>query len=136
MDEVTSVIVRQWFHKAESDLLNIRNNLSSEHIPTDTVCFHAQQAIEKFFKGALVASGRNITKTHDLVKLLSDVADIIPELSRYEDQLEEVSEYGVGVRYPDDFYEPTHEEAEKAFALAVEIEAIVKSAVVICFFCE
>ena len=129
MDDVTADIVRQWFRKAESDLLNIRNNLSADKVPTDTVCFHAQQAIEKFLKGALIANGRNIAKTHDLVKLLSDVADIIPELLSYEDQLEEISEYGVGVRYPDDFYEPTVAEAQNAFELAQKVEAIIKSGV-------
>ncbi|ACM19493.1 nucleotide-binding HEPN domain protein [Geotalea daltonii FRC-32] len=125
MDEVTAEIVRQWFHKAEHDLQNIRNNLAAENIPTDTVCFHAQQAIEKLLKGVLVANARNISKTHDLVKLLTDVADILPELLTYEEQLEEISEYGVGVRYPDDFFEPTLEEAQYAFQVAVEIETII-----------
>lgn len=127
MDEATSTIVRQWLHKAESDLLNIRNNLAAERIPTDTVCFHAQQAIEKFLKAVLIANGRNIAKTHDLVKLLTDVADIIPELLQYEERLEEISEYSVGVRYPDDYYEPELVEAEKAFAVAQQIEKIVKN---------
>lgn len=124
MDEVTAQIVRQWFRKAEHDLQNIRNNLASGNIPTDTVCFHAQQAIEKLLKGMLVANSRNISKTHDLVKLLTDVADILPELLPYEEQLEDISEYGVGVRYPDDFFEPTLEEARHAYDVALEIETI------------
>ncbi|MDD2735302.1 MAG: HEPN domain-containing protein [Desulfuromonadaceae bacterium] len=125
MDEVTAEVVRQWFRKTEHDLQNIRNNLTAENIPTDTVCFHAQQAIEKLFKGALVANARNISKTHDLVKLLTDVADILPELLPYEEQLEDISEYGVGVRYPDDFFEPTLAEARHAYEVALEIESIV-----------
>ncbi|ABQ24453.1 HEPN domain-containing protein [Geotalea uraniireducens] len=125
MDEATTDFVRQWFRKAEHDLQNIRNNLAAESVPTDTVCFHAQQAIEKLLKGLLVANGRNVSKTHDLVKLLTDVADIIPELLPFEEQLEDISEYGVGVRYPDDFYEPTLDEAHRAFELALKIEAIV-----------
>lgn len=125
MDEATTDFVRQWFRKAEHDLQNIRNNLAAESVPTDTVCFHAQQAIEKLLKGLLVANGRNISKTHDLVKLLTDVADIIPELLPFEEQLEDISEYGVGVRYPDDFYEPTLDEAHRAFELALKIKAIV-----------
>lgn len=127
MDEVTAEIVRQWLHKAEHDLLNIRNNLAAETVPADTVCFHAQQAIEKLIKGLLVASGRTTTKTHDLVKLLSDVGDLAPEILPLEDELEEISEYGVGVRYPDDFYEPTRDEAEHAFLIALEIQTIVLS---------
>ena len=125
MDEATTDFVRQWFRKAEHDLQNIRNNLAAESVPTDTVCFHAQQAIEKLLKGLLVANGRNVSKTHDLVKLLTDVADIIPVLLPFEDQLEDISEYGVGVRYPDDFYEPTLDEAHRAFELALKIKAIV-----------
>jgi HEPN domain-containing protein len=125
MDEVTAEIVRQWFRKAEHDLQNIRNNLSAEIIPTDTVCFHAQQAIEKLLKAMLVANSRNISKTHDLVKLLTDVADILPELLPYEEQLEDISEYGVGVRYPDDFFEPTLDEARHAYEVALNIESII-----------
>jgi HEPN domain-containing protein len=127
MDEVTAEIVRQWLNKAEHDLLNIRNNLAAENVPTDTVCFHAQQAIEKLLKGLLVAHGRNITKTHDLVKLLSDVGDLAPELLPLEDQLEEISEYGVGIRYPDDFYEPTMDEARLAYGIAQQIQTIIKN---------
>ena len=125
MDEVTAEIVRQWLRKAGHDLQNIHNNLTADNVPTDTVCFHAQQAIEKLLKGLLVANGRNISKTHDLVKLLNDLSDIAPELLPYEDLLEDISEYGVGVRYPDDFYEPTMEEARQAFDLALEIETLI-----------
>lgn len=51
MDERQREIVGQWFHKAENDLQNIRNNLAAKEVPMDTVCFHAQQAIEKVLKG-------------------------------------------------------------------------------------
>lgn len=131
MDDPTAEIVRQWFRKAESDLLNIRNNLAADDVPTDTVCFHAQQAIEKFLKGALIANGRNVGKTHDLVKLLMDVADVVPDLSPYEEQFEEISEYGVGSRYPDDFCEPTFEEAQQAFETALQVEAIIKRRIIL-----
>jgi hypothetical protein len=38
---------RVWIQKAANDLLNVDNNLVSESVPWDTVCFHAQQAAEK-----------------------------------------------------------------------------------------
>ncbi len=127
MDDATAEIVQQWFRKAEHDLQNIRNNLNAEIIPTDTVCFHAQQAIEKLLKGVLVANAVHISKTHDLVKLLTDVAGIVPELLPYEEQLEDISEYGVGVRYPDDCFEPTLDEARHAFDVALEIQTLILS---------
>jgi HEPN domain-containing protein len=43
-------IARQWLAKAMNDLLNADNNLKSEQIPFDTVCFHCQQAPENFSK--------------------------------------------------------------------------------------
>jgi HEPN domain-containing protein len=127
MDEVTREIVSQWLHKADNDLKNIANNLAAADIPTDTVCFHAQQAIEKLMKAVLVANGRDVFKTHDLVKLLGDVADLLPELSEFEEQFEEVSEYGVGTRYPDGFCDPALEEAQHAYAVAQKIKLMVSN---------
>jgi HEPN domain-containing protein len=125
MDDATAEIARQWLRKAGNDLQNISNNLSAQEVPTDTICFHAQQAIEKLLKGVLVANGRNIAKTHDLVRLLSEVTDILPELLPFEEQFEEVSEYGVAVRYPNGFGEPTLAEASRAYEIAKKVAEIV-----------
>ena len=43
-------IAKQWVAKADNDLLNADNNLKSEEVPFDTVCFHCQQATEKILK--------------------------------------------------------------------------------------
>ncbi|MBJ6748609.1 HEPN domain-containing protein [Geomonas anaerohicana] len=123
MDEAQNEIVGMWLHKADNDLQNIRNNLAAEEIPTDTICFHAQQAIEKVLKAVLVAHGQNVSKTHDLVRLLTEVLEFIPELSQYEDSLEEITEYGVAVRYPNGFTEPSLDEAVKAYEIAKEIRS-------------
>jgi HEPN domain-containing protein len=50
-------LARQWLAKAENDLLNADNNLKSEIIPYETVCFHCQPAAEKLLKAYLVARG-------------------------------------------------------------------------------
>ncbi|MEJ5226915.1 HEPN domain-containing protein [Thermodesulfovibrio sp.] len=118
-------IVLRWFKKAENDIKNIENNLKSEDFPTDTVCFHAQQAVEKFFKGALVYFQRDISKTHDLVRLLSEIVDLIPELKEFEEDLERLTEFSVEVRYPDTFYEPTLEEAKYSYEIATKIREII-----------
>ena len=64
--------VRAWLRKAEHDRLNIENNLAATEIPWDTVCFHAQQAAEKLLKGFLLSHGHDVTRTHDLVALLTE----------------------------------------------------------------
>jgi len=120
-DEKPSV-VKQWFKKANSDLKNIENNLKADEPPTDTICFHAQQAIEKYIKGALIYFGKHITKTHDLVNLLTAITERIPELEGLEDEFHEITRYGVEVRYPDIFYEPSLEETKSAFEVALKLK--------------
>ena len=88
MDEKIHKFVKLWFKKADSDLKTIENNLKSDDPPTDSICFHAQQAIEKILKGALVYFGEPIIKTHDLVNLLTTISKHIPELKNYEDKLD------------------------------------------------
>lgn len=123
-DEKLSV-VKLWFKKADSDLKNIENNLKADEPPTDTICFHAQQAIEKYIKGALIYFGKHITKTHDLVNLLTSITEHIPELEGLEDEFHEISRYGVEVRYTDIFYEPSLEEAKEAYATALKVKELV-----------
>lgn len=65
-----------WLRKADHDLLNIQNNLAAKDIPWDTVCFHAQQAAEKVLKAFLVARGHDLSKTHDLVALLTPLCRV------------------------------------------------------------
>ena len=122
-------IVNLWFKKAESDFKTIENNLKSNDPPTDAICFHAQQAIEKYMKGALIYFEKHITKTHDLVNLLTSIVHYIPELAEYEERLDEISHYGVEIRYPDIFYEPTLDEAQKSYETAKKIKDIITARV-------
>ena len=43
-------IIKLWLLKAESDLRSAQILIKDENPPTDSICFHAQQAVEKFFK--------------------------------------------------------------------------------------
>ena len=64
------ILVRQWISRAENDLLNISNNLAAQKIPWDTICFHSQQAAEKYLKAVLVFHAQPVPRTHDLEHLL------------------------------------------------------------------
>ncbi len=62
--------VREWIEKAENDLLNATHTLTlGEDCPTDTVCFHAQQCVEKYIKALLVFRAIPFPKTHDIDKV-------------------------------------------------------------------
>jgi HEPN domain-containing protein len=95
-----------WLAKAENDLLNIENNITSDHVPWDTICFHAQQAAEKLLKGFLVFHGCELIRTHDLVALLSACVQVVPDLEILERDCQRLTYFAVASRYPDDLYEP------------------------------
>lgn len=64
--EVTEVL-RIWVRKAEHDLEAADRIFSDvEGCPFDTVCFHCQQAAEKYLKCLLTCLGIHAPRTHDL----------------------------------------------------------------------
>jgi HEPN domain-containing protein len=116
-DRVLSV-VRGWIEKAENDLTNAANTLKmGERCPTDTVCFHAQQCVEKYLKALLVFRARDFPKTHDV----GELAALLPPKLRPRFSVEEqrmLSVYATLTRYPGD-YEPIHlSEARSAVSIA------------------
>ena len=64
-------LAREWFGKAEHDLLTVDTMLSVAIVPTDIVCFHCQQVAEKYLKGFLAWHGTPFSRTHDLVEMLT-----------------------------------------------------------------
>jgi HEPN domain-containing protein len=120
-------LAREWFEKAEHDLLNVRNNLAAADIPTDTVCFHCHQAAEKYLKGFLVWHAVAPDRTHDLENLLQSCARIDPTLNSLRSLANSLNPYAIDVRYPDTPYpDPTLIETRSAFDAAREIRAGVR----------
>jgi len=114
-------LARQWRAKAENDLLNADNNLRSEVVPYDTVCFHCQQGAEKLLKDYLVARGVQPPFTHDLLLLLEEILPYCPDAETLRDDLASLMPYAVGVRYPDELFLPTHEDASEARQAAQDV---------------
>jgi HEPN domain-containing protein len=116
-----------WVTKAEHDLLNIQNNLAASHVPWDTVCFHAQQAAEKFLKEFLIHRGRDLSRTHDLVALLAQCAEVDRRLAALESDCHKLTSFGIASRYPDDLFEPTEADARQMVEAAQRVRAAVLS---------
>ena len=114
-------IVRQWLAKARNDLLNADNNLNSVEIPSDTVCFHCQQAAEKLLKAYLAGKGQVYPITHDLFLILEKILPLNSDAERLRDSLAILMPYSVEIRYPDDWYMPTEEDAREARAAAGQV---------------
>ena len=92
----------EWIEKAEGDFAILERELRARKNPSyDGACFHAQQAVEKFFKAFLVFHDVDFTKVHDLDYLLMLCIKVDPA-GFQSINLESLNDFGVSVRYPDD----------------------------------
>lgn len=107
-------ISKQWIAKAKNDLLDADNNLKAEETPFDTVCFHCQQAAEKFLKAYLVANGNLYPISHDLILILENILPFDSTAEVLREDLALLMPYSVEIRYPDDWFMPTEEDAKEA----------------------
>ena len=110
--------VSQWLKKAEHDLRAAELLTQGADPPTDVICFHAHQAVEKLLKAFLVAHDVEFEKTHDLGILLDRCREI-------DQEFEELNEYAVSARYPGLWEEYPAEEAEGALASAKRVRDFV-----------
>jgi len=62
--------INEWIKKAENDLLAVESILNGKSVPTDAVCFHCQQAAEKYLKAYCIKLNIVFEKSHDLIYLL------------------------------------------------------------------
>jgi HEPN domain-containing protein len=117
--------VKKWLIKAENDLKVAENemNVSAENIVTEAICFHSQQAVEKFLKAYLVTKNVEFGKTHNL-KFLLDLC--IKEDKEFEKvNIGNLSFYAVEIRYPDEFIIPSIDEAKECVKIAKEVKEFV-----------
>ena len=92
--------VIEWVDKAEGDFISARREYRARNRPNyDAACFHAQQSAEKYLKAYLQASDVPIPKTHDLVRLLSEIPPT-PVLESLRSAMATLTAYAVEYRYP------------------------------------
>jgi HEPN domain-containing protein len=118
--------IRKWFIKADHDLQTAVNERSIDtgEILTDTICYHCQQTVEKYLKAFLSWHDIDFKAVHDLVYL--------QQLCVKNDQdfqslsLKRLTDYAVKLRYPDDFYMPSLQEADSSIELAQAVKNFIR----------
>ena len=119
--------VHGWVEKAEEDLSSAAFLMTRpDGPPAATICFHAQQAVEKFIKALLVSRGIEFPKIHDLGEL---TLLLPPDLSMpmTADERSRLSDHAVATRYPGDLEPITPEYAAEAIEFARRLKAAVLS---------
>jgi HEPN domain-containing protein len=111
-------VVREWVSKAENDLTTAAHTLKlGANCPTDTVCFHAQQVVEKYLKALLTWRAMDFPKTHSVEELLALLPPTArPKLSEVDQ--ERLTAYATVTRYPGNYEPISLAEARRAVAVA------------------
>jgi HEPN domain-containing protein len=119
-------IVLNWIKKAESDLKTAKDEISTDNPATDSVCFHAQQCVEKYLKAYLIFHQRHFRKTHNIAELVELCKEINPQFDQlYTFEVENLTPYATEIRYPEDFYFPSREEGIRAIKTAEEVKVFI-----------
>jgi HEPN domain-containing protein len=114
-------IAREWVMLALADFANADNIFRLELDPTyTTICFHAQQCVEKFIKAALVFHDIDFPKTHDITELIELLKPSL-NLKRTIPNAGQLTQFAVTTRYPGSWGEITREEVEAALRTADKI---------------
>jgi HEPN domain-containing protein len=116
--------------KAEKDLLSAKHELSFSDAVTESICFHCQQAVEKYLKAYLVFLGISFTKTHEIGELVTSCENRDSEISVLKEEADKLTDYAVEVRYPEERFEPTLEEAKESFVIAKKIKEFVSNKII------
>ena len=118
--------LKNWLFRANEDILVIKKLFESEpETFASPICFHAQQAVEKFLKAFLVYHDIDFPKTHDLDFLLMECKKINDKI--FDIDLGSLTDFGVSIRYPDDFYLPDKKETFFFRAVALKVKEIVET---------
>lgn len=99
-DPEPEAAARAWFNKGDSDLRVAHVALGLDPAEVDAVCFHSQQAAEKYLKGFMAHEGEDPPRTHDLVELLDLIAAHGASFEALRTSARVLTPYAVLVRYP------------------------------------
>lgn len=93
--------IQEWFSFADMDFQ------AAKHLdtfmypkPLEIICYHCEQAAEKMLKGVLLSFGADLKKTHDLGLLAEQLSAFVPVENHYFEICDNLTPYGVAVRYP------------------------------------
>ena len=96
----------EWVQRAEEDY-NSAIWLQQAPAPLrNSICFHAQQCIEKYLKAWLQEADVPVPRTHDLEELLVLIVPTNPTWSQWQPDFKIITEYAVDSRYPGDSATP------------------------------
>jgi len=124
-DEVRREYVEKWLEKASNDLKAAEHLLAVSGL-SDIICFHSQQAVEKYLKAVLADQQVEIPKTHDLEALLELTGLGDAEIGMSVDDITTLTRYSAESRYPVNLPMLSLEDANNALELAKKVRDAIR----------
>ena len=121
------VIAEEWISKAEEDFGFASSSLELENYFAQ-ICFHFQQAAEKYLKAFIIANGLSFRLVHSLIELLEICREREPTIEGIAENCYYLDPFYIDTRYP--VHWPTDydkETADRAKDAAAEIRKWVRS---------
>lgn len=89
-----------WIKRAQDDIKNAEVLLDKKILPW-IICFHCQQAIEKYIKALQIIYLKDYTREHNLLHLVQSLRDHI-QIDDHASDLVYISNFYIVTRYPTD----------------------------------
>ena len=90
---------KEWLGKAREDL-SVAELVYKDGVWFGQVCYHSQQATEKYLKWFLTLKNIKFPKTHSLLELMDLCLKADKSFKKFEDQFRLLDAYYIGARYP------------------------------------
>ena len=117
-------LVAEWLRFADDNLDTalLLKEMRPQHF--EIICYHCEQAVEKYLKGYLVFKYQMPPKTHDLVILCNLCSESDYNFSKLLEHCSYLKQFGVQPRYPKEM-DITNANVEKAVRFALEVKSFV-----------
>lgn len=102
-------IVREWIGKAEEDFRFASSALELNNYFAQ-ICFHFQQAAEKYLKAFIIANKLEFRPVHNLLELLEICKEKEPGIEEIREACRYLNPYYIETRYP--VHWPSHYDKE------------------------
>ena len=118
-------LTQEWIEKAEEDYNMAQLALQSSRPFHNSICFHAQQCIEKYLKAWLQEANLPVPRTHNLEELLALILPTLPAWSHWQPDFKIITDYAVDSRYPGD--SATADNAQHAIHICEAVRQAVRT---------
>lgn len=108
-----------WLAKGDRDFALARDMSPNWEAYPDLICYHCQQAAEKYLKAMLLHVGAPLKRTHDLEEVLDLLATAgLPISAEHFNNALKINDYAVLIRYPGLTNDPSEHDVAEAIDAA------------------